>query len=481
MAEIRSIGFEGKPVGSLALGSYAARAAAAGWRLLRRVWDVPLEWRFLLFSVVVLVAGAFVIGSWTAGEIRARVLQRSAATNALYVDSFISPLLQSLEDGGDLTASQRNRLHQLLRGTPLGEKVVSFKVWTLSGSVVHATDARLEGKSFPIKGHLQTAIDGGVRAFVTDLEAEENEFERLQWGTLVETYAPVRSHRTGQVIAVSEFYQRPDDIFGEIQSSQQKGWLIVGSATFVMFLVLNGMVRQASLTIRRQHDGLRQLTSRLRTASASRAQTEEQVMSRIAQDLHDAPAQNLAVALLRLDDLAASSHSTSSQDWALVKTSLASALADLRGISSGLRIPELSDLDADELIYRAVDDVQARTGCAVSTEARAAHARLSGAAKVAVFRIIQEALNNSYLHSGARERSVVATVRDGYLEVEVADDGCGFDEAARGRPDSGRSRLGVRGMRDRIEVLGGTLIIRSRPGEGTRVIARVPLDSRDST
>ena len=451
--------------------------ARAAWLLaaLRKLLSAPLELRFLAFSVVVLVAGALVIGGWTAREIKARVVQRAAAVNALYVDSFVSPLLQPLGAGRALPAGSVASLDGLLTNTALGEKIVSFKIWSPAGEVLYAMDDRLVGRSFPVTARLRKAAAGEVSAQMSKLGDEENQFEEGRWGQLLETYAPVRSHQTGRVIAVSEFYQLPDEILSEVRASQTRGWTIVAVATLIMFVVLNGMVRQASATIRRQHTGLRRLHEQVRAASASNVQTEEQVMSRIAQDLHDGPAQDLAVALLHLR----SSSSTSAgqvANWPLIRESVAGALEELRHISSDIRIPELDGLDAEAVVSQAVADFSRRTGRPVSCRTETAGVALSAAAKATVYRILQEALNNSFLHGQAAVQAVSAALRNGWLELEIADDGVGFDPALLDQPGRWeRARLGIRGMRERAELLGGSFSVQSRPGRGTRVFARIPV------
>ena len=456
------------------------RSIDSALELTRRISAVPLEWRFLAFSVVVLVAGAYVIGSWTTGEIEDRVLQHSASTNALYVDSFVHPYLQPLDTSGGLEPQHIAALSGLLSETALGETVVSFKVWAPDGEILYATDERLIGQSFPPEDALKRAANGIVSAHVTNLDAEENRYEREQWDKLIETYAPVRSDETGELIAVAEFYQLPDDILGEIRSSQNQGWLIVGVATFVMFLVLNGMVRQASSTIRRQNEGMRRLNEQVRAASASNVQREEQVMTRLAQDLHDVPAQNLATALLRMDRLDGSVPAGQRQNWEMIKQSVDTALADLRGISGGIRIPDLEELDAAAVISKAVADFEGRTGHHVSVTTAAASAPLAAAAKVAVYRVVQEALNNAATHGNASSMEVTASVRPNTLVVEIADDGSGFSQSdiAGERRAGERPRLGIRGMRERAELLGGSFQIASRPGGGTTVVASIPLSRR---
>ena len=84
---------------------------------------------------------------------------------------------------------------------------------------------------------------------------------------------------------------------------------------------------------------------------------------------------------------------------------------------------------------------------------------------------MQEALNNVVKHADAEHASVAVRTDDGTVAIEVRDDGAGFDPSA---PGAGR---GLLGMRERVEMLGGTIEIDSRPGEGTTVSSSLPLRS----
>ncbi|MCL6646621.1 MAG: sensor histidine kinase, partial [Dehalococcoidia bacterium] len=95
-------------------------------------------------------------------------------------------------------------------------------------------------------------------------------------------------------------------------------------------------------------------------------------------------------------------------------------------------------------------------------------------AEVQLVRVIQEALTNVRKHAGASTVTVRLENRDGELEISIEDDGCGFD-ASRVERQEGRS-FGMQSMRERVERAGGALIIDSAPGEGTRVIVRLPVE-----
>jgi signal transduction histidine kinase len=91
---------------------------------------------------------------------------------------------------------------------------------------------------------------------------------------------------------------------------------------------------------------------------------------------------------------------------------------------------------------------------------------------VALFRVMQEAVRNAVRHSGARRVTVALRGRPGEIELEVADTGVGFDPDAITTSPS----LGLIGMRDRLSLVNGKCTIDARPGRGTRIRARVPLD-----
>ncbi len=94
--------------------------------------------QFALLSLVILVVGAYIIGSYVASEIKSGVIQRTSALTALYVDSFISPHLQELAGRGSISPEHFGHLDALLTSSSLGQKIVSFKVWGPSGEVVYA-------------------------------------------------------------------------------------------------------------------------------------------------------------------------------------------------------------------------------------------------------------------------------------------------------------------------------------------------------
>lgn len=444
--------------------------------------------QFVLLSLAVLLMGMFTIGFWVQSAVEQAVIGRTAGVTALYMDSFVSPLVQGYTDQGELSASQRTELDRLITRTPLGSQIVSFKIWSPEGEILYSPNPELIGRQFEFGDDLMRAFSGEVVSVVSNLTEAENVYERANWERLIETYAPIRSDGTGSVFAVSEFYQLPDALEAEVRRAQIRGWAIVGVATLVMYFLLVGMVRRASATIRIQQADLmekvnelrdtldenRLLQARVSKAAARTTTLNEQFLRRISTDLHDGPAQDVALALLRIDEIAeimdGNGH-RSRDDVDRLRTALNSALADIRVITHSLRAPSVDNLAPCEAARRAVTEFERISGESVAFECGGSSIPASAPVNITIYRVVQESLVNSLKHAGAASRVVRVTVADTRVEVEISDDGSGFDT---GQVSDG-STLGLAGMRERVELLGGSFTATSRHGDGTVVEATLPL------
>jgi signal transduction histidine kinase len=228
-------------------------------RAARWLGDVSLERRFLAFSLLVLLAGALLIGFWVSRAISEGVLARSAATSALYAESFLGPLIHDVSFDEPLPAERIAQLDALFVSTRFAEQVVSVKLWAPDGTLRYALAPELIGRRFTGKSSLTRAVDGQITSHVSSLQRPEHAYEAPRWSQLIETYVPIWSPDTGSVVAVAEFYELPDALLAQLRAARLTGWLIVGSATFAMFVLLNGMMRGASRTIRGQNATLNQL------------------------------------------------------------------------------------------------------------------------------------------------------------------------------------------------------------------------------
>jgi signal transduction histidine kinase len=460
------------------------------------VKQATLAQRFMLASLIILIVGMAGIGLWIGNEIKNGVIHRTGATTALYVDSFVAPILQELGSTGTLSPEHHEQLSKLLQDTPMGQQIVTFKVWDPTGKVVYSTDDTI-GQTFPISEGLATAIWGQVSSEISQLEAEENVAQRAIRSELLETYSPVRLSGTSEVIAVAEFYQTVDALNQEIAAAQRRSWLVVGAVTLVIYLLLAGFVRRASDTIERQQATLndqisrltellgqnKELHERVRRAAGSVATLNERFLRRIGSELHDGPAQDLGLVLLKLDALIGRSEQAQTapafvEDLTSIQSSLQSAHKEIRAISGGLSLPQLAELSLPETVIRAVRAHERRTGSRVKLDVAPLPEQAALPVKITVFRVLQESLNNAYRHAAGANQQIRAFMDGDVLALEVSDEGPGFVPLPSTTFDG---HLGLAGMRERVESLGGTFSVKSEIGKGTRVTARLDLRAEEGS
>src|SRR5262249_53134505 len=140
-----------------------------------------------------------------------------------------------------------------------------------------------------------------------------------------------------------------------------------------------------------------------------------------------------------------------------------------------LRPRELDEVGLEAALKWYLEQQRERTGLSIHFEARLKR-RLAPALETACFRIVQEAITNTIRHARAESARIEISDARGMLELEISDDGAGFDpERARSRAARGAS-AGLLGMRERVLLVGGQLEIGSAASRGTRIKVEIPLD-----
>ena len=208
--------------------------------------------------------------------------------------------------------------------------------------------------------------------------------------------------------------------------------------------------------------------SRLREVDAANATLAER--TRLAREIHDGLAQDLWYAKLKQGRLAqnesldAEAKTTAGE----VLSAIDSALAEARQAVMAMRVDPSAASSLEEVLRSYVEDFADRFGVRAEFEAEGTLQRLPPRTEAEVLRIVQEALNNVRRHADATVVRV-RTERTGPISrISVTDNGRGFDPSAV-PPES----YGLRGMRERAELVGATLDIRSRPKDGTRITVEV--------
>jgi two-component system CheB/CheR fusion protein len=205
---------------------------------------------------------------------------------------------------------------------------------------------------------------------------------------------------------------------------------------------------------------------------------QERERRRIATELHDRVGQSLALAQIKLSTAreAMTGEGRDAVDYA-VKL-LVQSIEDTRALTFELCPPVLYELGLDEALGWLVEDVQKRYGMQVALEHDGVHKPLDDAVAWVVFRAVRELLVNIFKHAKTPEAKVSLRARGSDLELEVEDQGVGFD-ATIGAGSPGKAGFGLFSVREQIARLGGTVDVASEPGRGTRVSLRVGLKPRD--
>lgn len=201
------------------------------------------------------------------------------------------------------------------------------------------------------------------------------------------------------------------------------------------------------------------------------AVVNERVLRKVSAEIHDGPAQLIAHSLLKLSGLRSDARGDGGakrMEIENMQRTLGDALAELRSISAGLALPELETASLRATIEQAVRAHERRTDTTVILQLGPLADHVSHPLKICAYRFVQEALNNAFRHGEGKEQTVTALSGERTL-IAVSDKGCGFVFA-----DIGKDRLGLSGLKARIEALGGILEVISDLGQGTTVIANLP-------
>ncbi len=200
---------------------------------------------------------------------------------------------------------------------------------------------------------------------------------------------------------------------------------------------------------------------------------QEEERRRIARELHDQTGQALTSILVGLRTLESKADPLRLQD---LKAIVTDTLDDVRDLALELRPSVLDDLGLVPALQRHVRTCAARYGLAIDLQTVGLDGlRLPSALETALYRIIQEAVTNAIRHAGAGQVSVLLEARGATLVAIIEDDGCGFEAERLVEGPLPERWLGLHGMRERAELLGGKLAIESAPGAGTTVFVEVPV------
>jgi signal transduction histidine kinase len=275
----------------------------------------------------------------------------------------------------------------------------------------------------------------------------------------------------------------------ELRGQGRDTW-IIGLACMGPFLLvilrMSGLVRMVesnAAQLREQGAELQAALDELERTEAQRKQLldrtvrgAEEERTRLAAELHDGPIQRLTAVGYQLEEaqllLDADDGRLARELVAGVRRELYGEIGGLRRLMAALRPPVLDERGLTLALRDLLEGFERRTGidCTLQGESRI---RVEPEIETVLYRVVQEALNNVAKHAHASHVSVYLRVDEDRVDLQVNDDGIGFD-ATGVNGLVGRGHFGLAGMRERVEIAGGTHRLLSAPGNGTVIRVRLP-------
>ncbi len=213
----------------------------------------------------------------------------------------------------------------------------------------------------------------------------------------------------------------------------------------------------------------------LRSYAIHMIEAQEEERKRIARELHDEASQNVVVIKRKLDALSHRVAETSTAAELEAISELAGqTVAGMRRFSRDLRPPTLDELGLTSALEQLLVEVREGSAISAELEIEGQARRLPIETELAIFRIAQAAVHNVELHAAASSVTVQVRFDPTLIRMEVRDDGRGFPASRDMRRLTEQGKLGLIGMHERAQLVGGRVLVDSRPGAGTAIILEVP-------
>lgn len=465
---------------------YAPAVVVGSWR------TQSLARQFLLVGSAFSLGAMVLVGLLVTKLIEDNVTRNAAASTALYVDSVIAPLLPDMAKARRLDEPSARALDETLAQGALGKRLMTFRIWNRDGQILYSSTPGEIGLRFAPSEDLKAAFGGQMIAEFNKVDDLESITERQSGQPLLEIYSPLLQPWSGDIVAVTEFYELAGDLENDLFRARLQSWSAVAAVALLFFLGLSTIVFRGSRTIARQSVELKQriedlsrllgqnraLKERIQRASAATAALNEGYLRKLGADLHDGPAQLVAFAALRIDSGALTDPATPAErrqnEVNAIKASLDEAMREIRAICTGHVLPRIEAAQLSEILRDLVASHRKRSGHAVELRRIAGPGVLPTAAKICIYRFVQEALNNGFKHAGGKGQWLEVDGDGRCVKVSVGDGGPGFSGKAEGKG------VGLTGMRNRVESLGGTFKLTSSAA-GTVVTMKLSLQDMEKS
>jgi len=472
--------------------SAEARDGAPVGHWIARSWHaLSLPGQFLLAIGVMLAFFSFVDEHLHMRTLQYALRQNSAETSSIYISGIIAPLVPVPVNVMKPGSEAYKRMDQAIADAGLIQTIERLKIWSLDGTIIYSTVPELVGQKFAIE-ELLPAARGEIVFGTSDPEREQDHVGAQSHKPMLEVHVPIRD-ATGSVVAVGEFHKDITTLEARSEATVRLTWLLRAFSLLVGMATLFFIVKRAHATImrqesqlRQQYEGAAQLAEQnealRRTAEELRrkaVQSNEELLSRVGAEIHDGPVQLLSIAMISMgtpEEAPPTRKEGSAPARPQPAELVSNVIEQLRTISTGLILPELEDLLPSDVILLAIDQHERLTGTKIEADIAELPEDISSSLTACLFRVVQECMNNSTRHAEGRGLSVMARLEGRNIKLMISDEGPGLSPSAL----DDRSKLGLLGVRNRVEAFGGTLSLSRGERAGTVVTAMLPIDGNES-
>jgi signal transduction histidine kinase len=432
-------------------GSWLYTAAASFCRANGRLWFAS-------------VSGLFLVDGRDCHEISGKLPARnfwpvvSDGATGLWLGTLGSGLVHYVPDDNEAPRAREPHVFFASQNRHALVRLDATDRWNVTLPEQLRFRVHLDGRPVPLTGEWS----GELRSHMVDLG-------RLPWGRhevsveAVDGLGNASERRSHAFDVDPPIWLRPPLLASMAAVAVALGWIVV--------------VGRSRRRERRQAQRAQaELAERLSILARKLLSSQEDERKNISRELHDDLGQLLTAVTL---DLQHADRGDGIERRAAMQRALATtrtALGRVRELSSLLRPPVLDDLGLEQAVHSLIEEFTTRSGVDVQIDLELGPGPLPDSVAGQAYRIIQEALTNVARHASAETAFVTLRVRDGRLDLNVSDDGRGFDQEAVTVND----RFGLLGMRERAELLGGSFRLESRVGSGTSIRVSMPLPAAGS-
>ncbi|HLS66041.1 MAG TPA: sensor histidine kinase [Pseudogracilibacillus sp.] len=315
-------------------------------------------------------------------------------------------------------------------------------------------------------------LERQVKIFRKKLATVSREFNRYSEGDIREVYEQTHALQTELILVQQEeiaLRKKRNEIEQRIVRLRRT----IEHAT--------NLGRKVSVVLTYLHDDFSQVNEVIKSAQEKQQiglkiiEAQEVERKRISRDIHDGPAQMLANILIRSEIIDLSFRDgdidNALKEMKSIRENIRSSLKEVRRIIYDLRPMALDDLGLFPTVKKHVQTMSEYHNIDISLNLLGDEKRLEASYEIAIFRLVQEALQNAIKHADATRINVALETLPDQITIIVRDNGKGFDPEALPQNDHS---FGLVGMKERVETLDGELIIDSKVGKGTRVNIVIP-------